>query len=229
MSTVLVAGGLALGLAGIPHCAAMCAAPCAAVIGSGGSAGRLGWFHLGRLLSYGLAGALAAASVNALGSLSQAWPWLRPLWSALHAAALGLGLWLLVVGRQPAWLERIGRRQAAVQAAPGGWQRIRGPAGAASSGLLWVAWPCGLLQSAILLAALADGPVAGSAVMAAFAAASSLGISAGPALWRALGPRAAGWLRSPAAVRLAGALIALSASAALLRHVWAEVAAYCGL
>lgn len=228
MSAVLVAGALALGLAGIPHCAAMCAAPCAAVVGSQ-PAGRLGWFHLGRLLSYGLAGALAAASVNALGSLSQAWPWLRPMWSAVHAAALGLGLWLLMVGRQPEWLERIGRRQAAVQAAPGGWQKIRGPVGATSTGLAWVAWPCGLLQSAILLAALADGPASGAAVMGAFAAASSLGISAGPALWRALGPRAAGWLRSPAAVRLAGALIAVSASAALLRHVWADVAAYCGL
>lgn len=228
MSTMLVAGALALGLAGIPHCAAMCAAPCAAVVGPQG-AGRLGWFHLGRLLSYGLAGALAAASVNALGSLSAAWPWLRPIWSALHAAALGLGLWLLVMGRQPAWLERMGRRQAPVPAGVGGWHRISGPVSATSSGLLWVAWPCGLLQSAILLAALADGPASGAAVMAAFAAASSLGVSAGPALWRALGPRAAGWLRSPAAVRLAGALIAVSAAAALLRHVWAEVAAYCGL
>lgn len=228
MSVVLVAGALALGFAGIPHCAAMCAAPCAAVVGSNPTR-RLGWFHLGRLLSYGVAGALAAASINALGGLSQAWPWLRPLWSAVHAAALGLGVWLLVMGRQPAWLERIGRRQVTAHAGPGGWQTIRGPIGAASTGLLWVAWPCGLLQSAILLAALADGPVAGAAVMGAFAAASSLGISAGPALWRALGPRAAGWLRSPAAVRLAGGLIAASALAALARHVWAEVAAYCGL
>ena len=37
MDAALFASALALGLAGAPHCVAMCAAPCAAVTGGGGA------------------------------------------------------------------------------------------------------------------------------------------------------------------------------------------------
>ena len=46
-----------------------------------------------------------------------------------HAAALGLGLWLLWRGRQPAWLENLGRGAKRQASAPDarGWQRMQGP------------------------------------------------------------------------------------------------------
>ena len=86
----------------------------------------------------------------------------------MQLAALGLGLWLLVTGRQPV-LERLGR--AILPHRPTAGKRMRGPAEAALAGGLWFAWPCGLLQSALLVAALANGPAAGAA-MAGFTASS---------------------------------------------------------
>ena len=44
---------LLMGLAGGPHCLAMCATPCSAVAG-GGRPGRQALFHGGRLLGYAL-------------------------------------------------------------------------------------------------------------------------------------------------------------------------------
>ena len=233
MEAALYASALALGLAGSPHCVAMCAAPCAAVTGGQGRPQLA--FHLSRAAAYAAAGALAAASVNSLGLLAAASPMFKPLWSLVHAAALALGLWLLAVGRQPAWIERIGRRSAA--GARGGWQAMHGPGGratrAAAAGALWVAWPCGLLQSAILVAALANTPLGGAGVMLVFAMATALGLLAGPWLWRRLGPGAGGGASAAGVgtlgVRVAGALLAAASSFALFKGAWAAVAAYCGL
>lgn len=228
MDAALYASALALGLAGTPHCVAMCAAPCAAVTGPDRPLATLS-FHTTRVAGYAAAGALAAASVNSLDTLGSLSPIFKPLWSAVHSAALALGLWLLLVGRQPAWVERIGRRPAAAVPAGGGWQVIQGPGRSAAAGALWVAWPCGLLQSAVLVAALADGAWGGAGVMAIFAMATGLGLTAAPWLWRRLGQARAGVLAGSLGVRLAGALLALASAAALMRGVWATVAAYCGL
>ena len=163
---------------------------------------------------------------------------LRPLWSLLHVAALGLGLWLLVTARQPAWVERLGRRRgAATAAAQGGTSVIawRPAMGSFGTGSLWFAWPCGLLQSAIVVAALANGPAAGAAVMGAFAIASGLGLAGGAALW--LGA----WNRgrdasssSPSAnagaawaVRAAGLMLALASAWALGHGLWMRVIDWC--
>jgi sulfite exporter TauE/SafE len=206
----------------------MCGAPCAAVTGQGRRAPTVG-FHLARAASYAVAGALAAASVNALAALGSVSPMFKPLWSALHAAALALGLWLAFTGRQPAWLERIGRAPAAVGAGRGGWQVIRGPGKAVAAGALWVAWPCGLLQSAILVAALADTPWGGAAVMVVFAAATALGLGAAPWLWRRFGGGQAALQSAGVAVRLAGGLLAAASAWALSADLWHKVAAYCGI
>ncbi len=237
MEVALYASALALGLAGSPHCVAMCAAPCAAVTGGQGRPQLA--FHLARAAAYAAAGALAAASVNSLGLLAAASPMFKPLWSLVHAAALALGLWLVVMGRQPAWIERIGRRPAAGAAGRGGWQPMRAPGRstrAAAAGALWVAWPCGLLQSAILVAALANTPLGGAGVMLVFAMATAVGLLAGPWLWRRLGPGGGGAGAAGAAggvgtlgVRVAGALLAAASSFALFKGAWAAVAAYCGL
>ena len=222
-----------LGLAGAPHCAAMCGPGCAAVLrGCQGAAPRPPnlSFHLGRVVGYGAAGAVAAASVGVLAALGQAAPALRPLWTLAHAAAMMLGLWLLWTGRQPAWVENLGRdlKRAATTPDAAGWQRMNGPLRAGAAGSLWVAWPCGLLQSALVVAALANTAVGGAAVMAAFALTSATGLAFGPWLWARLAPgvvasaQAAIW-----ATRAAGALLAGASAWALGHDLAARAIAYC--
>jgi uncharacterized protein len=123
MDAALIASAALLGLAGAPHCTAMCAAPCSAAIGRPGPGlgARSLSFHAARIGSYALAGALVSAAVGGLAAIASWAPALRPLWMLLHLAAFGLGLWLLWQGRQPAWLGAIGRMPApavAVQAQP---------------------------------------------------------------------------------------------------------------
>ncbi|HEX2011713.1 MAG TPA: sulfite exporter TauE/SafE family protein, partial [Roseateles sp.] len=104
MDAALLASAALMGLAGSPHCVAMCGAVCA---GLAGGERRAAWgFHLARGASYAVGGALAAASAGWAAQLGQASALLRPLWVMLHMAAFALGLYLLWRGRQPAWLER---------------------------------------------------------------------------------------------------------------------------
>jgi sulfite exporter TauE/SafE len=230
MDGALVTSALLMGLAGAPHCTAMCGAACAGL--SRGGAGPAWSFHLARVLSYALGGALAAASVGWAAQLGQASALLRPLWVMLHMAALGLGLFLLWRGRQPAWLENLGARSERVLrvsvAGLGAGQAVISAPPAASAraglaGLAWLAWPCGLLQSALVVAALASGPLQGAAVMTAFAAASGLGLVLGPMLLaRLFGQGGSAW-----AVRLAGLSLAAASLWALGHGVWAQVAAWC--
>ena len=240
MNAALILSAALLGLAGTPHCAAMCAAPCAAVTGPQRSG--LWAFLLARTAGYAAAGAVAAGSVDALAGWSQWSPALRPLWAAVHLAIMVLGLWMLWQGRQPGWMSAIGRSAAmpAVDSGAGCWQPLRGPlraaaAGgamrAAAAGGLWVAWPCGLLQSALLVASLAGSAPGGAAAMASFALASSAGLVAGPWVWRWL--QRDGSVARPdagaALVRAAGALLVLGSGFALGHGVWHQVAVFCGL
>jgi sulfite exporter TauE/SafE len=223
----LFLSALMLGLAGAPHCAAMCGAACTAVVRRG-QGGTQAAFHVARVASYAAVGALAASSVGLLSSLGQWSPALRPLWTLAHVAAFGLGLWLLWRGRQPAWLQRLGHgtRQASPQHA-GGWQRMRGPVGAAAAGGLWAAWPCGLLQSALVVAALANTPLGGAAVMAGFAAVSASGLAFGPWLWARFGGGALAGQAVVWATRGAGALLAVASGWALGHGLWQQWLAYC--
>lgn len=227
MNQALLISALLMGLAGTPHCLAMCGAACG--MASGGRWGLLP-FHLGRLISYSVAGAVAAASVGSLAALGQAVAALRPLWTLVHVAALGLGLYLLWRGRQPEWMEQLGRTRgpATVVHRGGAWQAIRLPARRLGSGMAWVAWPCGLLQSALLVAGLANTAMQGAAVMAVFAASSALGLVLGPALWwRLSGGAANRWISPLLAVRLAGVALALASAWALGHGLWLRVAAWC--
>lgn len=230
MDQALLLSAVLMGLAGTPHCLAMCGAACTAAAG-GGRLGQLLPLHLGRLVAYSAAGAVAAASVGSLAALGQAVAALRPLWTLVHMAALTLGLYLLWQGRQPGWMERLGRSRDTVLLHRDGqrWQAIRAPARRFGLGLAWVAWPCGLLQSALLVAALANTPTAGALVMAGFAAASAAGLVLGPALWwRLSGGRPGVVAISPAAaVRLAGAALALASAWALGHGLWMRVVAWC--
>lgn len=207
MSATLVAAGVLLGVAGVPHCAAMCAAPCAAVARRcGGDRPRQAMLaqQIGRVISYAAAGALAAASAGGLVELARSTAWLRPLWLALPLTVLALGLWLLVLGRPMRWTLTAGAVPGVALVKPPRRGHIARWVGAGTAGLFWAAWPCGLLYSALLVAALANGPWGGAAVMAGFALASLPGVLAGPVLWRVLGRRD----RTPSmALRGAGALL----------------------
>lgn len=215
MNTALAATALLMGLAGSPHCTAMCGAACAGLVRScGQSQSRTAMvsLQLARLLSYSAGGALVAASVAWLGEWSASIAMLRPLWSMLQIAALLLGLWLLWRGRQPAWFQNLGQAPAR---APGSVVWFKGPTRAAAAGAMWVALPCGLLQSALVVAALGSGPLEGAATMAMFALGSSVGLWIGPSLWlRWIGRGGAG-LAQTGTVRLAGLALAGAAAWAL--------------
>ena len=222
MNTALAATALLMGLAGSPHCAAMCGPACAGVLaGCGGKASAAVAFHAGRLASYAAGGALAAGSIAWLTTQGPQVALLRPLWTLLQVAAVVLGLWLLWRGRQPAWIEGIGRRLAR----PAGRGKViwlNAPARAGAAGALWVAWPCGLLQSALVVSALGGSAVGGASLMLLFGAGSALGLWIGPMLWLRLAGRH-GAAAQTAAVRFAGALLALASAWALWHGLAAAI------
>ena len=221
----LIAAAALMGLAGLPHCIAMCAAPCAALTRGGAASQAL--FQAARIAGYAAAGALAAASVATLREGLALSPALRPLWTLLHLAALAVGLWMLWQGRWPSMMQRA--TVTSLPVAPAGWRRITVPVRSASAGALWIAWPCALSQSALLVAALASSPGHGASAMAAFALASSPALWLGPLLVRRLRPAFSGTALVGAAwpVRGAGALVAIGSGWALGHGLWVRIAAWC--
>lgn len=191
---------LFMGLAGGSHCLVMCAAPCSAVVAGDapapeglrpvqwlvrGEQARRRWaWHAGRLLGYGLVGALAAVAVQSLAWLTQHSAALRPVWTFFHVAVLAWGALLLLQARQPAWVEHAGRAV---------WQKVqplvRMRAGVFVVGLLWALMPCGLLYSALLVAALSGSAWQGAWAMLLFALGSGLWLLGGPWLWQSLRSR----------------------------------------
>lgn len=240
-----------MGLAGTPHCVLMCGSACGALTRPGTPGpprARSAWhptlaLHLGRVVSYTVAGFLAAGSVGSLASLGAAHPVLRTLWTLVHAAALSLGLWLLATGQQPDWA--FWRWRPVAASAPAHRGQMASPArvtwvprGARPFviGSAWAAWPCGLLHGALIVAALGRTPLSGGLIMATFALASCAGLVLGPMLWRRLlaarasgssapSMRALGGLQAP--IRLAGGLLVASAVWALGHGVWDEALAWC--
>ncbi len=241
MDTALIISCALLGLAGVPHCAAMCGPACAAATCAGMPAQTRAvelTFQAARCAGYACAGGLASAGVGAAGLLGGAAPALRPFWVLLHCAALGLGLWLALTGRQPAWMMRLGA-SSRPQTVPltGGPERIvmrrGGAAGAAgAAGALWVAWPCGLLQSALVVAALCNSPAAGALAMGGFALASAPGLLLAPWLLHWLRRNRPGGARGAEttvrlAIRASGVLLAGGALVALDRDAWSRLLAFC--
>lgn len=225
MNWTLAGTAFVMGLAGGPHCLAMCGAACGGVIrGVGAPPVRGMWtFQGGRLLGYSLAGAAAGLAFQSLAWLSQNTAALRPVWTLFHLAVLAWGLVLLAQARQPAWVEMAGR---------GVWRKVRPLAqrrgGLAMTGALWVFMPCGLLYSALLVASLAGGALQGALCMALFAAGSGISLGLAPAALRRLqdmGNR----LRKDSGTRIAGLLLAATAAWALWMDVAHRVAEWCGL
>lgn len=212
-----------MGLAGGPHCVAMCGAACAGIGQAAGTRknSALLSFQLGRIVGYSLLGSLAAASMQGLGWLTVQSAALRPVWSLFHVAAIVLGLALMWNAQQPVWLESAGRKI---------WAHARrlgtGSGGApVVLGTLWALLPCGLLYSALLVAAMAGGPLDGAAVMALFALGTSVTMTAGPWLWlklRGATPGSGAW-----GMRLAGLALAASSGWALWMGLMHNTAPWC--
>jgi sulfite exporter TauE/SafE len=228
MSTTLAVTALLMGLAGGPHCAAMCGAACAGISRLGprqgsGSPRSLWRFQAGRLMGYSLAGAAAALAVQSLAWLTTSTAALRPVWTLFHLAVLLWGLMLVAQARQPAWISDAGRAL---------WSRIRPLAqargGVFITGALWAFMPCGLLYSALLVASLSGGPLQGALSMALFAAGSSVSLMLVPWLLGKLQdhghPRWQDW-----GTRVAGALLILAAAWALWADAFHRFADWCGL
>lgn len=231
MQIALAGAALLMGLAGGPHCVAMCGAASAAVIrivplARAGQHARSALapsaaFHLGRIASYATAGAIAAASVDSLAQASNQVAALRPLWVLLHVFVFAWGVMLAVVGRQPLWAQRVGR---------GLEMRLRPLAGRTwlgvlATGMLWIALPCGLLYSALMMASLGNGPLQGAMLMVLFALGSGTSLLLGPWLWDRL--RRAGGAHRTWSARLAGVLLASVAAQAVASDLVRQFDAWC--
>ena len=217
ITATLAATALLMGIAGAPHCAAMCGAACGGLAQAGRSPRAKWLFQAGRLAGYTAAGALAATAAEAFAWLTtQAGP-LRPLWTLFHLAVLAWGLALVLLARQPAWAGAAGR---------GAWTRVRPlvrrDGGQFAAGALWVFMPCGLLWSALLVASLAGGPAEGAIAMALFGAASASGLLVGPLVFAKLRR-----LRQEWGTRAAGALLAGAAGWALWMDLAERIAIWC--
>lgn len=211
-----------MGLAGGPHCIAMCGAACAGIGQAGGAqkTSAMLTFQAGRVLGYAALGALAAASVQGLGWLTVQSAALRPVWTLFHVATLVLGLLLVWQARQPVWLESAGRK---IWAGARALAQGRGRGAPLVIGVLWTFLPCGLLYSALLVASLSGGALNGALVMALFALGTSVSLMAGPWLWlRLKGTGTGDW-----GVRLAGLALAASAAWALWMAYAHDAAPWC--
>lgn len=229
MQASIALTALLMGLAGGPHCVAMCGAACGGIARSeAGQNTRSMWlFQAGRLLGYSSLGGFAAASIQGLGWLTVHLAALRPVWTLLHVVTALLGLMLLWQARQPVWLEASGRRI---------WIRVRSFINANDSrspktaslttltvGVLWALLPCGLLYSAVLVAALSGNVVEGSLAMALFALGSGVSLMAGPWLWLRLRTQGSGeW-----AIRLAGLSLFAASGWALWMGLVHDSAPWC--
>ena len=222
MTVSLAVTALLMGLAGGPHCIAMCGAACAGIGQAAAPRGSqaIGLFQLGRLAGYALLGALAAASMQGLGWLTVHSAALRPVWTMVHVAAVLLGLMLLIWARQPLWLELGARRV---------WARVRtatqsfGLAAPLGLGVAWALLPCGLLYSAVMVAALAGSPAGGAAVMALFALGSGAVLWLAPWLLRRLGRGGSGsW-----GMRIAGLALLLTSAWGLWMGLMHDQAPWC--
>lgn len=185
MLTNLLVTAFLMGLAGIPHCTAMCGAACAAAFPRGVSA----WTLLGRAMGYACLGVVAATAAGLVSRWGQQVAMIKPLWMMAQLAMVLLGGFMLLRGVIPERVDQAGkglylRLRANWQARSAGWPQVVRKGWPLLAGLAWALLPCGLLYSALMVAALASQPWEGGLVMLVFALPSALGVWAAPAMLR---------------------------------------------
>ena len=155
-----------VGLLGGTHCIGMCGGIVGAL--SLGAASRPSLhlaYNAGRILSYGVAGAIAGALGGASLALSDQLPARLMLFILANLMLVALGLYLMGVTRALAFSERFGQKLwRHLQPLTRRYLPARTMAQAFTLGLLWGWLPCGLVYSA-LVSALTSGSAAGGALM----------------------------------------------------------------
>lgn len=159
-----------VGLLGGTHCVGMCGGIVGAL--SMGAPGRWSMhlaYNAGRILSYGLAGAIAGAVGAASLGLDGQVPIRLVLYLVANLMLIALGLYLLGVTQALAFTERTGQLL---------WQRLqpmtrrflpaRTVAQAFPLGMLWGWLPCGLVYSALATALSSGSATRGGLAMLAF-------------------------------------------------------------
>lgn len=216
---------LAIGLWSSGHCLAMCGGLALAAGQQGRHSLRhpagqaiqmLGW-QAGRVLSYGLMGALAGAMGAFFLSLGMVEQTQRAGMVVANLLLIGLGLHLARVSSLILFLEEIGRpiwrvlapwaTATLTPAQPAGVfpppPLLPSLAKALRAGALWGWLPCGLVYSMVITASVTGSPASGAGWMVSF------GLGTIPALWAAsmAGGRIAGMLRADGVRRGMGWLI----------------------
>ncbi len=177
----LLSAVLLLGVAGVPHCAVMCAAPCAVALPGG-----VGWRALvARTVGYAALGGVAAGLTSWLGRWAALAAMLQPLWLMALFACVLFGAWMLWRGEMPWQVQAHG--QAAYR-----WLQRRVGGSVATRwawvlGVFWAALPCGLLYGAVGVAALAPQAWQGALLMAVFSVPGGVAIVLAPRALSRLG------------------------------------------
>ncbi len=220
MQESLLLTAFIMGLAGGPHCIAMCGAACGGIAQANGKYAAVK-FQAGRLLGYASLGAVAAASVNLLAWFTSQTSVVHPLWTFFHVLVLGWGLLLLAYARQPLWVDHAGRRI---------WRKVRQlsrvPGGVVLTGMMWALMPCGLLYSGVLVASLSGSAVQGALCMAGFALGGSFSLLLGPWLWVRL-KNGSRWLTDAHSMRVAGLMLVIAAGWAIWMDIAHQSSLYC--
>ncbi|NOT16278.1 MAG: sulfite exporter TauE/SafE family protein [Methylotenera sp.] len=211
MQTALTYAALMMGLAGGPHCVAMCGAACTALTSSQRNHYAIYFYHLGRLCGYAILGAVATFAIQSIAWASTYSAVLHPLWTFFHVLIFFWGMLLVIYARQPIWVDNAGisvwKHVKKLSLKQGGYFYI---------GMLWALMPCGLLYSALVIASFNGNPLDGAVSMGAFALGSSASLFLAPWLWLKLKTNAI----EPYGMRLAGLLL----SAASAWAIWMDLA-----
>lgn len=241
-----------MGLVGGPHCLAMCAAPCAALVrgssavavvktavvsgsdAAGRGEGRVRWQSDGvggaqRLVAFHVGRLAGYALAGALAALAMD----GLAWMTQQTAALR-PVWTLMHVAVLAWglaMVLQARQPAWVESAGRAvWRRMQAwtaaPMGLGLVGVLWALMPCSLLYSALLVAALSGGVWQGAWAMALFGIGSGIWLLAGPWIWGQLRSRLNA-ARADWGTRLAGLLLCAMAGWALWMDVIAKSSLWC--
>ncbi|HQR03382.1 MAG: sulfite exporter TauE/SafE family protein [Proteobacteria bacterium] len=161
-----------LGLLGGTHCVGMCGGIVSALSASPTTPSSFPLhlaYSLGRISSYGIAGAI----MGAIGSLGLLLNNLLPVQIGLYVAAnlmlVALGLYLTGFTRSLAFTERMGQRiWKHIQPYARRFLPARTPLQAFPLGMIWGWLPCGLVYSVLSVALLSGSALRGGATLLAF-------------------------------------------------------------
>ena len=161
-----------VGLLGGTHCIGMCGGIVGALSIGGPARTALHLaYNAGRILSYGVAGALAGGLGGASLVLGGQLPLRLALFVLANLMLVALGLYLMGVTRALAFSERFGQRLwRHVQPLSRRYLPARHVAQAFPLGLLWGWLPCGLVYSALITALTSGSALRGAGLMLAFGA-----------------------------------------------------------